>query len=83
MANDANIPVQPAAPVAQGPVLPVKTFAVTDINGVVVYVQAVCLVDELGRPVTPMSEATGQALLAAVKALHTTLAQNVGDIPPA
>jgi hypothetical protein len=77
---DSSLPVAPApAPGAPVPVpMAVKTFTVIDNTGTLVQIQGVVLVDENGRTITPMTEQTGQALLMAIRQLHSDFA-NTGN----
>ena len=82
MADD-KISVQPASPAPAAPPVGVKVLTVPSGDGVSqVVIQAVCLLNEFGRPVTPMSEATGQDLLAAIKALTAALTANAEGLTP-
>lgn len=79
---DTVIAVQPAAAVTTAPIASVKVFSSVDANGATVLTQAMALVDEFGRTYQPMTEATGQDLVQAIKALHAHLANFNGDLMP-
>ncbi len=80
---DANVPIQPATVQVAAASVPIKVESTVDITGLTVLVQAVCLVDEFGRPLLPMSEATGALLLEAIKELSTVLiTQGQGALLP-
>ena len=74
---DTEVPVAP--PGAPSTPFQIKFASATDANGVVTQIQCVTLVDELGRPVYPMTEATGQALLQAIRELTNAVAAGNSD----
>jgi hypothetical protein len=54
----------------------IKTFRALDLNGNLVEIQAVVAVDELGRVLQrPMTEETGQQILAALVNMTNTLVE--------
>lgn len=79
---ETAIAVQPASSPAGASTASVKVFSTIDEGGRPVLVQAMCLVDENGKPYKPMSEETGQNLLMAIKALHACIANFNGDLLP-
>ena len=66
---DDSVPV--AAPATSVPAAPflIKTFDVRDSSGNVVSIQAVCLVNEFGRIVDPITDETGRNLVDAINRL--------------
>jgi hypothetical protein len=68
--------IAPPAPVTAAPAVPtlIKTFSATDAQGRTVEVQAVCLTDEYGRTVGPMSEQTGREIVEQLRILNALLA---------
>lgn len=80
--GDSTVAVQPAAQAPPGQPVAIRTFVVLDANGQPVQIQAMTMVDEFNRSTPPMSEATGQALLAAIKALHADFALANGTVGP-
>jgi photosystem II stability/assembly factor-like uncharacterized protein len=79
MALDDNVPIAPVAPASTAAPMLVKTFRVTDSTGAVVEVQAVAVTDADGRTVTPLSEDTGQQILAALRSINNLLAAGAPD----
>lgn len=76
--GETNIQVAPATVQTQQqpPPMAVKTFLVTDSNGVQVEIQAIAIVDDYGNAYKPMSEATGRAI---VQLLGQLLQQNADN----
>ena len=80
--SETSIPVQPApstspAGVTTTPVpLPLKMFTVIDGNGNPIYVQGVCVVDDSGRPITPMTDDQGGQIILLLKQLIKTIQEN-------
>ena len=79
---ETSIPVQPAA--AQGavppPPLPLKMVQASDSSGT--EIQAVCLFDDQGRAMYPMTEATGQRIVQLLSQLVSMTAQYNGALLP-
>ena len=60
---ETSLPIQPAATTAGAPppAQPIKMVAPSDGSGT--EIQAVCLFDDQGRAVLPLTEATGQQIV--------------------
>lgn len=80
MAEDV-IPISAGAAAAPATV-GVKAFSMVDPQGRLVEVQAVLIVDEIGRPYRPMSEDTAQRLAAAIETLANLMADSTGAMRP-
>ena len=79
---DQVVPVTPATQAPVATPIPLRMANSPNDGGTNVVTQAVFLVNDLGRVVTPMTEETGQDILQALKALHTCLANFTGDLAP-
>ena len=82
MAEDFVTIAAASAPAAVGYQPNIKTFTNKDANGLLVEVQAVCMTDEFGRTVGPMSEATGREILEQLRLLNALLAGSQDSIQP-
>lgn len=79
---DQVVPVTPATQAPAATPVPLRMANSPNDSGVSVVTQAVYLVNDQGRVMTPMTEETGQDILAAIKELHTCLARFTGDLAP-
>jgi hypothetical protein len=87
---DSNIPIQPIVPPSapgtpQPPTPPpfkIMTFTASDPAGNAVQIQAVSIVDEFGRPITPLTEATGNRIIHALSVIQKLLAEADGGLTP-
>lgn len=79
---DEIIAVAPSASAPTVAPVAIKMESAPDQNGRSVLIQAVCVVDEMGRPVQPMTQELGIDLLSAIKELHACLANSTGDLAP-
>jgi hypothetical protein len=75
------VSVDDLIPVPTSTTMNVKTFKGLDVNGNVVEVQAIVETDSDGAPIKPLSEATGQRILAALIAIDQKLALSTGTLP--
>ena len=90
---ETSVPIQPAPSTSPAGVtttpapLPLKMFTVIDSNGMPIYVQGVCAVDDAGRPINPITSDQGTQIIILLKALIKTIQENGmgggGLIPPA
>lgn len=78
MAED-TLAIQPTTP-TPAPVAPtlLKMFRGDDTRANIVEVQAVAVVDENARVIQPMTDATGQQILAALVSINNILAASTG-----
>lgn len=79
---DSAVPIQPATPTTAVAPIGIRTFTVTDSNGNILQLQGFAVVDDQNRSFVPMSESTGQAIVAAIKELHTAFALANGGVGP-
>lgn len=72
--TDIAIPATPTVTTPTPPPVLIKTFSALDINGNLVEIQAITQVDEIGRiEALPLTEATGQQILAALLSINNIL----------
>ena len=79
---DTTIAVQPASAAPTAAPVQFELAQIVNSAGQLSLVQAVTLLDELGRPFEPLSEETGQEILRAIKELSSMFASANGLLAP-
>lgn len=80
---ESAVPITPQQQTVPGPPVYVRSFLVIDpVTGLTEQAQGLVLLDEQNRSVTPMTESTGRAILAALNQLIALQANATGGLLP-